>query len=823
MLPDLLWQDARYALRMMRRSPGFTAVAVLSLALGIGANTAIFSLINTLMLRLLPVRDPEQLVEILAKFPGQDRWNIFSWQAYQHMRDHNRVFSSLIAASNHNYGSFFRVRGEGLEAERVDGEYVVGDFFPTLGVKPAIGRLIGPEDDRMGAGSPVAVVSWAYWRSRFNLDPAILGKRILVEDAPVTVVGVTAREFSGLQIGFRQDLWLPLAMEPIVRRSSYTSSARNWWLLLVGRLKPGVSIEQARAEMAVLYAQTIEDELKTHNDPSLRKWTIDVEPAGAGLSRLRDQFAKPLLLLMAVVSLLLLIACTNVASMLLARGAARQREMALRVSLGASRFRLLRHALTESLLLAMMGGALGVFLAYLGTATLVRIIATSRGPRIELQVRPDAGVLLFTAGVALLTGVLFGLAPALRAWGATPTSSLREAGKAGETRLRRLFGKSLVAAQVAFSVVLLSGASLFVRHLSNLEHLDLGFHRDHVLLVDLDPARSGYSGERLSRAYQELLGRLEAIPGVRSATLSSVTPISGAGANREATVEGYQDGPGERRKIWENWVAPKYFETLGTPLLAGRDFSFRDQGQARVAIVNQTMARHYFGNGSPIGMHVTFDGDKQPYEIVGMVGDAKYGEMREATLPTIYFNAFQLRRAFSGFALRTSVDPAAVVGEVRRTVRALLTNVPVAGVTTLADQVDSSIVPERLIATLSGFFGALGSVLAAIGLYGLLAYTVARRINEIGIRMALGATPRAVTRMVLRDALGMVVAGLCVGAPLAFWGKTFAASLIPDLPVKSALPIAFGAVAMIAIALVAAYAPARRAARVDPMEALRYE
>jgi putative ABC transport system permease protein len=821
---ERLWQDVRYALRMMRRAPGFTAVAVLSLALGIGANTAIFSLIDTVMLRLLPVREPGQLVELLAKLPGQDRWNIFSWQAYQHMRDHNQVFSSLIAASNTNYGSFFHVRGEGLEPERVGGEYVVGSFFTVLGVKPAIGRLLGPEDDRMGAASAVAVVSWAYWQGRFNLDPAILGKRIVVEDVPVTVVGVAPREFFGLQVGSRQDLWLPLAMERMIRRPSFTSSPRYWWLKLVGRLRPGVSIEQARAEMAVLYRQTIEDESKTNDDPALRKWTIEVEHAGAGLSRLRDQFARPLLLLMAVVSLLLLIACTNVANMLLARGAARQREMALRVSLGAGRFRLMRQVLTESLLLSMMGGALGVLLAYLGGAALVRIIATTRGPRIELQVRPDVGVLLFTAGVALLTGVLFGLAPALRAWGATPTSSLREAGRAGETRLGRLFGKSLVAAQVAFSVVLLSAASLFVRHLSNLERLDLGFHRDHVLLVTLDPAGSGYNGERLSRAYQELQGRLEAIPGVRSATICGIAPMSGGGAPRAATVEGYQAKPGERRVIWENWVAPKYFETLGTPLLAGRDFNLQDRGGSRVAIVNQTLARHYFAEGSPIGRHVTFDGDDRPSEIVGMVGDAKEGEIRQATLPTIYLNTFQERRMFSHqFALRTNIDSVVVAGEVRRTVRALLTTVPVVNVTTLADQVDASIVPERLIATLSGLFGALGSLLAAIGLYGLLAYTVARRINEIGIRMALGATPGIVTRMVLGDALGMVCAGLVIGAPLAFWGKSFAASLIPDLPVQSAGPIGFGAVAMVAVAVVAAYAPARRAARVDPMEALRYE
>ena len=810
---ERLRQDARYALRMMRRSPGFTAVTVLSLALGIGANTAIFSLINTLMLRTLPVEKPEQLVEFLQKYPGEPRGNgYFTWPSYEHYRDHNHVFSALTAASA---PSRLSVRTEGSEPETMTGEYVVGDFFSTLGVKPAIGRMIGPED----TGS-AAVVSWSYWKSKFNLDPAILGRQIIVQDAPVTVVGVAQRAFFGLQVGSKTDIWLP-------------RSGRGG-LVLIARLKPGVSIEQARAEMSVLYQFTIEERAKTSKDPLVQQLKIEVEPAGAGLSRLRDQYAKPLLALMVVVGLLLLIACTNVASLLLARGAARQKEMAVRVAMGAGRVRLMCQVLTESVMLSGAGSLLGVFLAYFGAGALVRIMTSGRPmmgfPQpVEIPVQPDLNVLLFTAGVALLTGVLFGLAPARNAFASTPASSMREVGRAGETRFGRLFGKTLVVAQVAFSLVLLSMAGLFVRHLSNLQSVDLGFRRDHVLLVTLDPARSGYNGERLSRAYPELLGRLEAIPGVRAATLSGATPISGAGASSFVIAEGHEEKPEDRRYVALNWVAPKYFATMETPMLAGRDFNLQEQASTPVAIINQSMARYYFGSANPIGKHFTIVQDwkdlgGQPYEIVGLVGDAHYYEIRETPKRTIYLPAFQGARVVGQtFVLRTNIDPSAVAGDVRRTIRDLLKTITVARVTTLSEQVDASIVLERVIATLSGLFGALGSLLAAIGLYGLLAYTVARRIPEFGIRVALGATRSNLIRMVLGEAMTMVGAGLLIGAPVAYWGKNFAARLIQDLPVKTTGPIAFAGLAMIAIALLAAFLPARRAARVDPSEALRYE
>lgn len=831
---EMLLQDLRYAVRMFRRSPGFAATAILSIALGIGANTAIFSLINTLMLRSLPVSHPEQLVELLSRYPGEPRTSAFWWRHYEHFRDHNQSFSDLLAVAR----SRFQVSGEGLDPETIDGEYVAGNFFTALGVRPALGRLIDARDDRVDSASAASmVVSWSYWTNRLYADPAIVGKAIVVNDVPATVVGVAPQDFFGLQVGINPNMWVPAAMEPTIQRPSRRADG-TMTVGMMGRLKPGVTIEQAFAEMRVLDRYRLEDMARTRQSAaSVRGITIDLEPAAAGFAALRDRFATSLFVLMAVVALVLLIACTNLASMLLARGAARQQEMAVRVSLGAGRVRLVRLVLTESLLLSAMGGLIGVALASVGAQTLVRIMLSGREflrlpQRVVIEVQPDLQVLLFAATVALVTALLFGAAPAWHALTSAPASSLRTHGAAGETRSRRLFGKGLVVAQVALSVVLLSAAGLFVHHLSNLRNQDFGFQRTSLLLVTLDSSKSGYTREQLFSPYQNLLGRLEGIPGVQSVTLSGVTPISGAGASRFIKVEGFEESSEARRYIPLNWVGPRYFETFGTPLLAGREFAFADRGGPPVAIVNQAVARYYFGGRNPIGGRFQLVGPSNSgvtgappdrvYEIVGVVGDAKYLDLREVPPRTIYLNAFQEPRMFaSRFALRTAGRPGAVSGEVRRVVDEELETVLIADMTTMDDLVDASIVPERVIATLSSFFGGLGAALAALGLYGLLAYTVTRRTNEIGIRIALGATRADILRMVLRGALGLVCAGLVIGVPLAVLSRRAASRVVTGLPADSVWPLVLATAAMLAIALVAVYGPARRAARVEPVEALR--
>ncbi len=807
----VLPNDVRYALRLMRRSPGFTAVAVLSLALGIGANTAIYSLFYTVMLRQLPVAHPEQLVELVRNSPSELHWaGYWGWTKYAYLRDHNDVFSGITGMG---FDNLAQVRIPGSDPDTLILETVPENYFRVLGLKPAIGRFFRPEDVLASGDGDVAVVSWSYWDRRFQRDPAILGKKLFYNDAPKIVIGVAPRNYVGPRVGSRTDLW--------------TSTGSND-LTMLARLKPGVTIQQALAEIAVLYRRM---QIAQHMNPQS---TMELLPAGAGLVRVRDQYGKPLVLLAVVVGLLLLLACINMASMLLARSAGRRGELAVRVGLGAGRGRLVRQMLTESLILSAAGAAAGVAVAYYGVGILVRIMASSRAfERIDIEVHPDPDLVLFTAGIALLTGLLFGLAPAWYAFRAQPAMTLRQTGRGGDTWFWRLFGKSLVAAQVALSIFLVTSAAVFLNHLARLRNFDLGFRSDHVLQVTLDPSRGGYKTEQLAAPYQELLSRFQTIPQVRSASISGCTPLEGCGSGaRFLIAEGHVERPEDRQRTAVVFVSPRYFETLRIPLLAGRDFDFRDVGRSRVAIINQMTARHYFPGVDPIGKHVTIDPDPknggwfgtgQPYGIVGLVGDAKTFELRDAPYPLIYFNMFQEGQFMDHFELRTAVAPESIAATVRRMVREVLKTVPVTSVTTLADQVDSNIVPERLIATLSEFFGCLGVVLAGIGLYGLLAFTVAKRTHEIGIRMALGATAGRVSGLVVRDVLGMVCAGSVAGTAMVLWSRPLAAKVLSDLKWESAAPLAIGGGAMIAVALLASYVPVRRAARVDPMVALRHE
>jgi predicted permease len=599
-------------------------------------------------------------------------------------------------------------------------------------------------------------------------------------------------------------------------------------------------MEQAQAEMRVLDRPRLADLEARMHDVQWRHVTLDVEPAGAGLSVLRERFASSLLLLMSAVGVLLLLACINVASLQLARVAARRREMAVRVALGAGRFRLVRQVLTESLLLSTIGGVCGVFVAYVGANALVKVIASGRSPvgmpqPLDIPVQLDLRVLLFAAGTAVITGLLFGLAPAWNAFVSAPSSSLRGIGGAVETPRWKRFGQGLVVTQVALSVILLSAAALFVRHLTDLRTVGVGFQATSVLQMRLDWSRSGYAPAQLGPMNRQVLDRIAAITGVRSATLAGLTPISGAAGRRFVSVNGFTEHPDDRRRVSMNQVAPKYFETLGTPFIAGRDFAFSDEGHPRVAIVNQAMARYYFGTSSPLGQQFTIEGQTTPLEIVGVVGDAKYLDLHETPPRTIYTNAFQgSAGANLTFVLRTEVPPLSVVGSVQRAVLDVVPNMPVAKFTTLAEQVDASILPERLIAMLSALFGMVAATLVAIGLYGLLAYTVTRRINEIGIRMALGATSRHMIGMVLAGALGLVGTGLIIGVPIALWAKGYASRVLAivaatqargavTLPVDITVSILVAAVAMLAVALVASYVPVRRATTVDPMVALRCE
>jgi putative ABC transport system permease protein len=807
-----LGRDLRLGLRGLARNKGFAATAILSIGLGVGANTAIFSLIHALMLRTLPARAPHELVELRNHYPdpAEPRMNGFSWNFYELLRERREVFTELagIAPLRPDVG------GNGVAAEPVDALLVTDQFFPMLGIQPAIGRLIGPGDGQPGpATSTVAVLSWTYWHRRFNGDARVVGKTLTVNGLPAIVVGVAPRSLTGVSPGLRTDVWMPVAGQPGVA--------------VLGRLNPRLSYRQAEVELSGLNRLRVEEMATRSNDPLWGRATLEVSSAATGLSVLRERLGRPLIVLMAIVGLLLGIACTNIAAILLARGASRQHEIGLRLALGASRLRVIQQVLTEALLIAFIGSLFGVAIAYFGANGLIRLLISGGAGRfpmtLDLQVEPDLTLLLFAVSAALMTGVLFGLAPARQALSFAPLSTMREIRGRNDGRTHRFFGQTVIVAQVAFSAVLLSGAALFMSHLSNLRHADLGFERRSVLLVTMTPPDREQNRAESFALYRDVLGRLEALPGVRSASLSAVTPIEGGAASRFIRVEGFEEAADARRYVMLNWVGPKYFDTFGTTRLAGRDFQFEDRGRPPVAIVNRAMARHYFGESNPIGRSLTIDKETPRYEIVGVVADAKYSDLHQPAPRTIYLNYFQSGPLPLHWALRTAVAPMAVSNEAQRMLREIAPAMRVTRVTTLADQMDKTLVTERVVATLAGFFGVVGAMLVAVGLFGLLAYTVARRTREIGIRMALGSTQAQVARLVLQGYVRTVVLGLAIGLPLALAAQRVAASLVEGVPTGNVLPIGVAALATLGVTLVAAYLPARRAASIRPVQALRHE
>ncbi|HXJ96534.1 MAG TPA: ABC transporter permease [Terriglobia bacterium] len=832
---ETLVQDVRYGLRQLRRSPGFTTAAVVTLALGIGANTALFSLIDAVLLRMLPVTSPERLVHLFSVTADGGTNDYFSYPTYKTLRDQNHVFSDVFAFRA--LGDVdFEVDGHG---ELAQGQAVTGNYHAVLG------RTINPADDRVRAGSPVAVISYRYWERRFGRDPSVLDKNIVLDNVPFRVIGVTAPEFFGLEPGQAVDVWIPLAEYAQIRpgiaaigtpydifEAAYRNSIR-----IMARLKPGVTEAKAQADLAPIFQQALQrvaDSLiglpfdSPQGHKLLLTTRLEVEAGGRGLASLRERFSKPLLTLTAVVGLLLLIACTNVAGLLLVRAAARQREIAIRVALGAPRRRLIRQLITESVMLAFAGGVLGLLLAHWGSNSLVALMSHSAAP-VLLNVRPDARVLAFTLIVSLATALLFGLAPALRAsrLDVSPATkeSVRTLGAVG--RQARL-GKILAITQVALSLVMLITAGLLVRSLANLRGLYPGFNQDRVLLVSVNPTLVGYTESQIDQLYAQVLERIRAIPGVRSASFSMSSPLGQSSGFTDAVVEGYTPSPGEHMVVQLNLVGPGYFRTLETAVLAGREFNDADAaGAPKVAVINQAMSRRFFGENTTIGSRFSLPdwvGDKTMIEIVGVVEDAKSEDMRQAAPPTAYVPFPQSSDPGSvTFEVRTYTNPASMSESVRRTIQQADSRIPVFAVRTLAEQVDESLVEERLTASLSSLFGLLALMLASIGVYGLIAHTVARRTNEIGLRMALGAHRGQILSMVMGQTFVLAAAGLSIGIPAAVAASRLVTSELYGVRATDPITLAGAAALMTALIAVAGYLPARRATKVDPMVALRYE
>lgn len=844
---ETLLKDLRYALRALIKNPGFSAIAILTLALGIGANTALFSVVNAVLLRTLPVQNPQQLVVIsdpqssgMQNGTSDGERNLFTYHEFEGMREQNSVFSGLFTFSSQDYSAPVYL-GSTDENSPANVCMVSGGYFPTLGVDAQIGHTFGTEVDHGRNAHPVALVSYAYWDRKLQRDPNVVGRTIHIRKGVFEIVGVMPPEFAGLMVGDAPDIWIPLMQQDAIfpnhdlLTQKPGSITKTMFLHIVGRTKPGVTLAQANASINVTFKQVQEDEAASIPDEKERKEItssyIVSHDGSRGLSTLRGQYAEPLKVLMGLVGLLLLLACANVANLLLARASGRQRELAVRVALGAGRGRLIRQLLTESVLLAALGAALGLLLAKWGDRLLLRMV--SSGPTtVPLDVHLDWSVLAFAIGVTLVTGILFGLAPALRSTRVDLNQVLRGSsrtisGGAGRGSGRVPLGRVLVATQVAISLLLLVSAGLFVRSLQKLTSVPLGYDAGHLLLFRMIPGANGYKPGATGPLFQQLQAKFAAIPGVTGATLSENGLFFNSDSGDEISILGYTPKAGQKMDSSWDQVGPGYFSTVGIPVLLGRDVQPQDAVGSKVCWINQTFAKYYFGSDNPIGRHIRdeYPEDRQDLEIVGVVADARYNGLRGEIPRRFYapfFNAVE-PASQAVFEIHYRGESGPVATSLRQAVHDTDATLDPLAIQTIPERIDQRLVRDRLTARLSTFFGLLALMLACIGLYGVLSYTVSQRTGELGVRMALGAQRGSVLWLILREALAVTLLGAAIGLATALAVTRVMASMLYGLTAHDPLTLVGAAVVLLLVATLAAALPAWRASRTDPMTALRYE
>jgi predicted permease len=828
---DSAWRDLRHGLRLLRLNPGFAIVAVLSLALGVGANTAIFQLLDAVRIRTLPVADPAALVEIRIDNAKSGRTGQFASRRpmltnpqFERIRDQQQAFSGLAAWSSTRFN--MATRGE---ARNATGMLVNGDFFNTLGIKPLIGRLLAPADDRRGCAAPAAVVSYGFWQRELGGDASAIGRTIVLERHAYEVVGVTPPQFFGLEVGRTFDVAVPLCAEALTRAESWLDRPDVWFLAVFGRLKPGWTMERATAQLAAispnLFQATLPPKYRPEDVTNYLTFKLAAFPAATGVSSLRRDYEAPLWMLLGTTGLVLVIACANLANLMLARATAREREIAIRLAIGASRGRVVRQLLAESLLLAAIGGAGGLLVAQWLSRFLVGLLTTESN-RMFVDLTTDWRVFAFAVTLACLTCLIFGVTPAMRATSTQPGVAMK-AGSRGMTDSRDRFGlrRGLVVAQVAMSLVLVVGALLFVRSLRNLLVLDAGFQQNGVLVVNLDLSGANIPEANRREAFNALTARLRALPGVDAAAEASIVPVSGSGWNDRIVL----NGAARKENVNFNSVSPGYFRTLGTPILAGRDFDDRDTpASGKVVVVTERFAKLFFDGANPIGRTFQIEegaGVERPvYQIVGLVRDTKYTDLREEFTPIAFVAGTQEKKLqpYLQVVLRSGLPLSALTAEVTGAIASTEPST-ILEYQSMASMVRDSLMRERLMAMLSGFFGLLAGLLATIGLYGVMSYMVERRKNEIGIRIALGADRRDVVRMIMREAATLLAAGLIVGGLAAIGAARWATALLFGLHPSDPTTLAAAAIALSLVAALASYVPAWRASHLSPTAALREE